>query len=301
MGGQQGGGGGGRGQGGIPVQQGPPMFVPYGGPQGIPMGSYPGVGGAGRGMPQGMHPGNYMQAQMAMAAQAQMLQQQGMRVGPPPGGVGGVPGVGGGLPIGGGGGGGGDGAPPAVAPTPVRERKPIKIFNPSTKAEIKIEKSEEVIKAEAEAKKRKEEADKKAAEEKEKLLEAAQKQQQQQQQQQQQRQQVAIDPPVNRTIREGKFDALVFDDSSKGTDVFAMDAPHVPPAATTVDDRLAYERKGHVCIRDVLTDDEARNMSIELVKVILFLSTLIYSRTGNFTDVVFYLFTGNQTPNVAGV
>ena len=53
------------------------------------------------------------------------------------------------------------------------------------------------------------------------------------------------------------------------------DAPHVPPAATTVDDRLAYERKGHVCIRDVLTDDEARNMSIELVKVILFLSTLI--------------------------
>ena len=100
-------------------------------------------------------------------------------------------------------------------------------------------------------------------------------QQQKQQQQQQQRQQVAIDPPVNRTIREGKFDALVFDDSSKGTDVFAMDAPHVPPAATTVDDRLAYERKGHVCIRDVLTDDEARNMSIELVKVILFLSTLI--------------------------
>ncbi len=89
----------------------------------------------------------------------------------------------------------------------------------------------------------------------------------QQQKQQQQRQQVAIDPPVNRTIREGKFDALVFDDSSKGTDVFAMDAPHVPPAATTVDDRLAYERKGHVCIRDVLTDDEARNMSIELVKV----------------------------------
>ena len=98
---------------------------------------------------------------------------------------------------------------------------------------------------------------------------------QQQKQQDKQRQQVAIDPPVNRTIREGKFDALVFDDSSKGTDVFAMDAPHVPPAATTVDDRLAYERKGHVCIRDVLTDDEARNMSIELVKVILFLSTLI--------------------------
>ena len=96
-------------------------------------------------------------------------------------------------------------------------------------------------------------------------------QQQKQQDKQQQRQQVAIDPPVNRTIREGKFDALVFDDSSKGTDVFAMDAPHVPPAATTVDDRLAYERKGHVCIRDVLTDDEARNMSIELVKVILFL------------------------------
>jgi hypothetical protein len=94
---------------------------------------------------------------------------------------------------------------------------------------------------------------------------------QQQKQQDKQRQQVAIDPPVNRTIREGKFDALVFDDSSKGTDVFAMDAPHVPPAATTVDDRLAYERKGHVCIRDVLTDDEARNMSIELVKVILFL------------------------------
>ena len=74
---------GGRGQGGVPGQQGPPMFVPYG-PQSIPMGSYPGgPGGAGRGMPQGMHP-NYMQAQMAMAAQAQMLQQQGMRVGPPP-------------------------------------------------------------------------------------------------------------------------------------------------------------------------------------------------------------------------
>ena len=96
---------------------------------------------------------------------------------------------------------------------------------------------------------------------------------QQQKQQDKQRQQVAIDPPVNRTIREGKFDALVFDDSSKGTDVFAMDAPHVPPAATTVDDRLAYERKGHVCIRDVLTDDEARNMSIELVKVILFFNS----------------------------
>ena len=106
----------------------------------------------------------------------------------------------------------------------------------------------------------------------------------QQQKQQQQRQQVAIDPPVNRTIREGKFDALVFDDSSKGTDVFAMDAPHVPPAATTVDDRLAYERKGHVCIRDVLTDDEARNMSIELVKVILFLSTLIPVRAIRLTS-----------------
>jgi hypothetical protein len=113
---------------------------------------------------------------------------------------------------------------------------------------------------------------------------ASQQQKQQQQQQQQQRQQVAIDPPVNRTIREGKFDALVFDDSSKGTDVFAMDAPHVPPAATTVDDRLAYERKGHVCIRDVLTDDEARNMSIELVKVILFLSTLIPVRAIRMTS-----------------
>jgi len=169
---------GGRGQGGVPGQQGPPMFVPYG-PQGIPMGSYPGGGGRGMG-PQGMHP-NYMQAQMAMAAQAQMMQQQGMRVGPPPGSVGGVPGVGGGPPIGGAGAGSG-GAAPAVT-TPVRERKPIKIFNPNTKAEVKIEKSEEVIKAEAEAKKRKEEADKKAAEEKEKLLEAAQKQQQQQQQQ----------------------------------------------------------------------------------------------------------------------
>ena len=109
-------------------------------------------------------------------------------------------------------------------------------------------------------------------------------QQQKQQDKQQQRQQVAIDPPVNRTIREGKFDALVFDDSSKGTDVFAMDAPHVPPAATTVDDRLAYERKGHVCIRDVLTDDEARNMSIELVKVILFLSTLIPVRAIRLTS-----------------
>ena len=107
---------------------------------------------------------------------------------------------------------------------------------------------------------------------------------QQQKQQQQQRQQVAIDPPVNRTIREGKFDALVFDDSSKGTDVFAMDAPHVPPAATTVDDRLAYERKGHVCIRDVLTDDEARNMSIELVKVILFLLTLVPVRAIRLTS-----------------
>ena len=107
---------------------------------------------------------------------------------------------------------------------------------------------------------------------------------QQQKQQDKQRQQVAIDPPVNRTIREGKFDALVFDDSSKGTDVFAMDAPHVPPAATTVDDRLAYERKGHVCIRDVLTDDEARNMSIELVKVILFLSTLIPVRAIRLTS-----------------
>ena len=178
---------GGRGQGGVPGQQGPPMFVPYG-PQSIPMGSYPGgPGGAGRGMPQGMHP-NYMQAQMAMAAQAQMLQQQGMRVGPPPGGGGGVPGGGGGTPGGPSIGGGSNASPSPSVATPARERKPIKIFNPNTKAEVKIEKSEEVIKAEAEAKKRKEEADKKAAEEKEKLLEAARKQQQQQQQEQQQQQ-----------------------------------------------------------------------------------------------------------------
>ena len=80
-------------------------------------------------------------------------------------------------------------------------------------------------------------------------------------------QQTAVrDPPVNRTIPEGKFDALVFDDSSKGTDVFAMDAPHVPPAATTVQDRLFFERKGHVCVRNVLTRDEARSMAVALVR-----------------------------------
>ena len=82
-----------------------------------------------------------------------------------------------------------------------------------------------------------------------------------------QQQQTAVrDPPVNRTIPEGKFDALVFDDSSKGTDVFAMDAPHVPPAATTVQDRLFFERKGHVCVRNVLTRDEARSMAVALVR-----------------------------------
>ena len=82
-----------------------------------------------------------------------------------------------------------------------------------------------------------------------------------------QQQQTAVrDPPVNRTIPEGKFDALVFDDSSKGTDVFAMDAPHVPPAATTVQDRLFFERKGHVCVRNVLTRDEARSMAVALIR-----------------------------------
>ena len=87
------------------------------------------------------------------------------------------------------------------------------------------------------------------------------------QQQQQQQQQTAVrDPPVNRKILEGKFDALVFDDSSKGTDVFAMDAPHVPPAATTLEDRLFFERKGHACIRNVLTQDEARAMAVALIR-----------------------------------
>lgn len=80
-------------------------------------------------------------------------------------------------------------------------------------------------------------------------------------------QQTAVrDPPANRTIPEGKFDALVFDDSSKGTDVFAMDAPHVPPAATTVQDRLFFERKGHACVRNVLTRDEARSMAVALIR-----------------------------------
>ena len=91
--------------------------------------------------------------------------------------------------------------------------------------------------------------------------------QDEQQQQQQQQQQTAVrDPPVNRKILEGKFDALVFDDSSKGTDVFAMDAPHVPPAATTLEDRLFFERKGHACIRNVLTQDEARAMAVALIR-----------------------------------
>ena len=90
---------------------------------------------------------------------------------------------------------------------------------------------------------------------------------QQQPPQQQQQQQTAVrDPPVNRKILEGKFDALVFDDSSKGTDVFAMDAPHVPPAATTLEDRLFFERKGHACIRNVLTQDEARAMAVALIR-----------------------------------
>ena len=83
----------------------------------------------------------------------------------------------------------------------------------------------------------------------------------------QQQQQTAVrDPPVNRKILEGKFDALVFDDSSKGTDVFAMDAPHVPATATTLEDRLFFERKGHACIRNVLTRDEARSMAVALIE-----------------------------------
>ena len=96
---------------------------------------------------------------------------------------------------------------------------------------------------------------------------AKKKQPEQPEQQQQQQQQTAVrDPPVNRKILEGKFDALVFDDSSKGTDVFAMDAPHVPPAATTLEDRLFFERKGHACIRNVLTQDEARAMAVALIR-----------------------------------
>ena len=43
-----------------------------------------------------------------------------------------------------------------------------------------------------------------------------------QQQKQQQRQQVASDPPVNRTIREGKFDALVFDALRAGASGFLL-------------------------------------------------------------------------------
>ena len=82
-----------------------------------------------------------------------------------------------------------------------------------------------------------------------------------------QQQQTAVrDPPVNKKILEGKFDALVFDDSSKGTDVFAMDAPHVPANATTLEDRLYFERKGHACIRNVLTQDEARSMAVALIR-----------------------------------
>lgn len=82
-----------------------------------------------------------------------------------------------------------------------------------------------------------------------------------------QQQQTAVrDPPVNKKILEGKFDALVFDDSSKGTDVFAMDAPHVPANATTLEDRLFFERKGHACIRNVLTQDEARSMAVALIR-----------------------------------
>ena len=55
---------------------------------------------------------------------------------------------------------------------------------------------------------------------------------------------------------------LVFDDSSRASDVF----PSEGDRDVSLQELLAYERKGHVCIRGVLSQDEARPMVSDLIR-----------------------------------
>ena len=55
---------------------------------------------------------------------------------------------------------------------------------------------------------------------------------------------------------------LVFDDSCKGSDVF----PPWEDREITLAEQLAFERKGHVCVRGVLRPDEASEMVAALIK-----------------------------------
>lgn len=55
---------------------------------------------------------------------------------------------------------------------------------------------------------------------------------------------------------------LVFDDSSRASDVF----PPEGDRDVSLQEMLAYERKGHVCIRGVLSQDEARPMVSDLIR-----------------------------------
>ena len=55
---------------------------------------------------------------------------------------------------------------------------------------------------------------------------------------------------------------LEFDDSSQGSDVF----PTSGDRDVTLEEQLQFERKGHVCIRAILTHDEAKKMVTDLIK-----------------------------------
>ena len=54
----------------------------------------------------------------------------------------------------------------------------------------------------------------------------------------------------------------MFDDSSRASDVF----PSEGDRDVSLQELLAYERKGHVCIRGVLSQDEARPMVSDLIR-----------------------------------
>jgi hypothetical protein len=72
----------------------------------------------------------------------------------------------------------------------------------------------------------------------------------------------------DRNVRAGGANAskppppLVFDDTCKGSDVF----PSAGDREVTVKEQLAFERKGHVCIRGIIKPDEASEMVSGLIK-----------------------------------
>ena len=78
-------------------------------------------------------------------------------------------------------------------------------------------------------------------------------------------QQTAVRPPVNGTIPEESSmrSCSMIRPRERASSPWT---PPRPPAATTVQDRLFFERKGHVCVRNVLTRDEARSMAVALVR-----------------------------------